>query len=152
MKSLIEILEMKRAQWTVYVLLLSAPLLLTIYRYHGYAEHFSQYFPGFKNHPLSELYAHYWQFGQWIFDFMFWAVLPRCRFTKSSCFKYFFRHSNLTRRFIPGFFMAYLWRLCRLYGVLIYIWFLYRLPRFVPVCLKKPIPLNRVLLSGLKYW
>lgn len=63
MKSLIEILEMKKEQWTVYFLLLSAPLLLTIYRYHGYAEHFQQYFPAFKNHPLAELYAHYWQFG-----------------------------------------------------------------------------------------
>ena len=63
MKSLIGILEFKKEQWTVYVLLLSAPVLLTIYRYHGYAEYFQRYFPGFNNHPLFELYAYFWQFG-----------------------------------------------------------------------------------------
>jgi membrane protease YdiL (CAAX protease family) len=45
-----------------YVMLLSAPLLLTLYRYHGYPEYFYSYFPQFVNLPDGDLYARGWQF------------------------------------------------------------------------------------------
>ena len=45
-----------------YVMLLSAPVLLTLYRYHGYPEYFYSYFPQFTNQPDGDLYARAWQF------------------------------------------------------------------------------------------
>ncbi len=45
-----------------YVMLLSAPVLLTLYRYHGYPEYFYAYFPQFINQPDGDLYARGWQF------------------------------------------------------------------------------------------
>jgi membrane protease YdiL (CAAX protease family) len=45
-----------------YVMLLSAPVLLTIYRYHGYPEYFYNYFPKYLNMPNGDLYARFWQF------------------------------------------------------------------------------------------
>ncbi len=45
-----------------YVMLLSAPVLLTLYRYHGYPEYFYSYFPQFINQPDGDLYARGWQF------------------------------------------------------------------------------------------
>jgi membrane protease YdiL (CAAX protease family) len=46
----------------VYVLLLSAPVLLTLYRYHGYPDAFYSYFPDFKELSGGDLIARYWQF------------------------------------------------------------------------------------------
>ncbi len=45
------------------ILLLSAPILLTIYRYHGYPEFFPAYFPSFTQDPLLHYYDRIWQFG-----------------------------------------------------------------------------------------
>ena len=63
MKKLFSVLEYKKEDINIYILLLSAPLLMSIYRYHGYADFFADYFPGLRAHPLLELYSHYWQFG-----------------------------------------------------------------------------------------
>ena len=45
-----------------YILLLSAPVLLTIYRYHGYPEFFTEFFPSFKTHELLHYYDRIFQF------------------------------------------------------------------------------------------
>ena len=56
-----------------YVMLLSAPVLLTLYRYHGYPEYFYSYFPQFVNTPTGDIYARIWQFS--VFFFLMF-VLP----------------------------------------------------------------------------
>jgi len=55
------------------VALLSAPALLTIYRYHGEARHFGAYFPGFRSDPLFDFYSHIYQFASF---FLLAFVLP----------------------------------------------------------------------------
>lgn len=57
----------------VRVVLLSAPVLLTIYRYHGEARHFGTYFPGFRADPLFDLYSHIYQFASF---FLLAFILP----------------------------------------------------------------------------
>ncbi|MBE0651214.1 MAG: CPBP family intramembrane metalloprotease [Bacteroidales bacterium] len=57
----------------VYVLLLSAPVLLTLYRYHGYPQFFYSYFPTYKTMPGGDLIARYWQFGVF---FILMFILP----------------------------------------------------------------------------
>jgi membrane protease YdiL (CAAX protease family) len=54
----------------IYWLLISAPILLTLYRYYGYPEAFFRFFGDSGN---SEIYARFWQFG--IF-FMLMMVIP----------------------------------------------------------------------------
>ena len=56
-----------------YVMLLSAPVLLTLYRYHGYPEYFYDYFPGQTNNPQADIYARYWQF---LVFFVLMFVMP----------------------------------------------------------------------------
>ena len=56
-----------------YVMLLSAPVLLTLYRYHGYPEYFYSYFPQFLNQPEGDLYARAWQF---IIFFVLMFIVP----------------------------------------------------------------------------
>ncbi len=56
-----------------YVMLLSAPLLLTLYRYHAYPEYFYQYFSALADNPQADIYARYWQF---IIYFLLMFVLP----------------------------------------------------------------------------
>jgi membrane protease YdiL (CAAX protease family) len=55
------------------VALLSAPVLLTIYRYHGEARHFGAYFPGFRPDPLFDFYSHIYQFASF---FLLAFLLP----------------------------------------------------------------------------
>jgi len=57
----------------VYVMLLSAPVLLTIYRYHGYPEAFFHYFPDFRSLATGDIIARYWQF---IVFFVLMFILP----------------------------------------------------------------------------
>ncbi len=45
-----------------YLLLLSAPVLLSIYRYYLYNDNFASYFPNFKNSPILDYYANIFQF------------------------------------------------------------------------------------------
>lgn len=63
MRSLLSVLKFQKQDLKIYILLLSAPVLLTLYRYHGYAEFFGTYFPSLKDDPNFDLYAHIWQFG-----------------------------------------------------------------------------------------
>jgi len=73
MKAMHNFLDFKKSDLKIYILLLSAPLLLSIYRYHGYAHYFGNYFPSLKTLPLYDLYAHFWQF--FIF-FILMFVIP----------------------------------------------------------------------------
>ncbi|HDO06537.1 MAG TPA: hypothetical protein ENG85_02535, partial [Bacteroidetes bacterium] len=57
----------------VYVILLSAPVLLTLYRYHGYPQFFYEYFPQFKTLVNGDLIARFWQFGVF---FVLMFILP----------------------------------------------------------------------------
>jgi len=57
----------------VYVILLSAPVLLTLYRYHAYPRFFYEYFPQFKTLYQGDLIARYWQFGVF---FVLMFILP----------------------------------------------------------------------------
>jgi len=66
-------IEFKKEDIHYYVMLLSAPVLLTLYRYHGYPQYFYEYFPQYANSPEGELYARYWQFGVF---FILMFVLP----------------------------------------------------------------------------
>jgi membrane protease YdiL (CAAX protease family) len=63
MRALIDGLKVRKEDVNVFILLLSAPVLLTLYYYHGYAVHFTEYFPGFKGDPLAGLFGVFWQFG-----------------------------------------------------------------------------------------
>ncbi len=56
-----------------YVLLLSAPLLLSIYRARGAAEHFLDWFPGFGGHPIEEMLA---VLFQWSAFFILVGLIP----------------------------------------------------------------------------
>ncbi len=53
------------------IILLSAPILLTIYRYHGYPEFFTKYFSGFEGHELLHYYDRIWQFGVFFSNFSY---------------------------------------------------------------------------------
>jgi membrane protease YdiL (CAAX protease family) len=63
MKSLLGALEFERKSVNDYLLLLSAPVLLTIYRYYGSAADFGQYFPQATIHPYSDLHSFIFQHG-----------------------------------------------------------------------------------------
>jgi len=56
-----------------YIILLTAPLLLTIYYYNGRAGMFLHYFPSFNGTNYADIYSFYWQFG--IF-FLLMGMLP----------------------------------------------------------------------------
>lgn len=61
-KSLLATLDFSVEKKHTYVLLLSAPVLLSLYYYHGAPSKFLEYFPSFINAENAELYGHYWQF------------------------------------------------------------------------------------------
>jgi len=62
MKSLIASLQYKKENLKTYLLLLAAPVLLTLYYYHAYPEYFTEYFPDLAEHPLVGFYERIWQF------------------------------------------------------------------------------------------
>ena len=66
-------LDFTKQDMHYYAMLLSAPVLLTLYRYHGYPEYFYSYFPQFINQPDGDLYARGWQF---IVFFVLMFVVP----------------------------------------------------------------------------
>ena len=70
---MIKTLDFSKKDIHYYVMLLSAPVLLTLYRYHGYPEYFYSYFPQFVNQPDGDLYARGWQF---IVFFVLMFVVP----------------------------------------------------------------------------
>ncbi|MDF1537160.1 MAG: CPBP family intramembrane metalloprotease [bacterium] len=60
-------------QGNTYIVLLSAPVLLTIYRYRGWADRFADWFPGLAGHPLAGLFAVVFQ---WSSFFLLVLVIP----------------------------------------------------------------------------
>jgi membrane protease YdiL (CAAX protease family) len=70
---LFEGIKFEKRDIHVYVMLLSAPVLLTLYRYHGYPQFFYDYFPRFKSMYEGDLIARYWQFGVF---FLLMFILP----------------------------------------------------------------------------
>jgi membrane protease YdiL (CAAX protease family) len=70
---LFEGIKFEKRDIHVYVMLLSAPVLLTLYRYHGYPQFFYDYFPRFKSMYEGDLIAQYWQFGVF---FLLMFILP----------------------------------------------------------------------------
>ncbi len=66
-------IEFKKEDVHYYVMLLSAPVLLTVYRYHAYPNFFFEYFPKYKNYAGGDVLAAYWLF---IFFFVLMFVLP----------------------------------------------------------------------------
>jgi len=62
MKSPFAATVFNRKEINTYIILLSAPVLLTIYRYHGTAGQFGRYFPGMQASPLADFYGVLWQF------------------------------------------------------------------------------------------
>jgi len=73
MKSLIEALGFERKNLNDYVLLLSAPVLLTIYRYYGSAVSFKRYLPDLAMHPESEFYSFLFQHSAF---FLLMFIIP----------------------------------------------------------------------------
>ncbi len=70
---MLKTIDFRKSDIHYYVMLLSAPVLLTLYRYHGYPEYFFSYFPQFVNHPDGDLYARAWQF---VVFFVLMFVVP----------------------------------------------------------------------------
>ena len=73
MQNISDFLDFKKSDIKTYILLLSAPLLLSLYRYHGYAQYFGRYFPGMTSNSLYDLYAHFYQFSVF---FLLLFVIP----------------------------------------------------------------------------
>ena len=63
MKTLIDALDFKKQESHLYILLLSAPLLLTLYWYYGSAGFFMRHIPTLRLSEGGEIYAHMLQFG-----------------------------------------------------------------------------------------
>lgn len=63
MKKFISLAGFNKQDINTYILLLSAPLLLALYRYHGYAHYFGDYFPSMRSSANFDFYSHIWQFG-----------------------------------------------------------------------------------------
>lgn len=70
---MLKTVDFQKSDVHYYVMLLSAPVLLTLYRYHGYPEYFFSYFPQFVNQPDGDLYARAWQF---VVFFVLMFVVP----------------------------------------------------------------------------
>ncbi|MCC6461340.1 MAG: CPBP family intramembrane metalloprotease [Saprospiraceae bacterium] len=73
MRSLWENLGIDAEKRHVYVLLLSAPVLLTLYYYQGRPAQFAAWFPAWAAAPDADLYARFWQFFCF---FILTGVLP----------------------------------------------------------------------------
>jgi len=55
--------NIRRSETHLYVLLLSAPVLLTLYRYHGYVDRLPRAFSHWAAEPHGDIYARLWQFA-----------------------------------------------------------------------------------------
>ncbi|HGY54636.1 MAG TPA: CPBP family intramembrane metalloprotease [Caldithrix abyssi] len=73
MKSLLDALEYKKRDMHLYVLLISAPLLLTLYWYYGNARFLLKIVPAFQNNAAGDIYAHIMQFASF---FLLTFLLP----------------------------------------------------------------------------
>lgn len=63
MRALINGFKIEKKDINAFIILLSAPVLLTLYYYHGCAPRFAQYFPVLEENPLIGLFNTLWQFG-----------------------------------------------------------------------------------------
>jgi len=70
---MLKTVDFQKSDVHYYVMLLSAPVLLTLYRYHGYPEYFFSYFPQFVTRTDGDLYARAWQF---VVFFVLMFVVP----------------------------------------------------------------------------
>lgn len=70
MKTYWQALKFDKRDIHIYWLLISAPILLTLYRYYGYPDAFFRFF---GDSGISEIYSRFWQFG--IF-FLLMMVIP----------------------------------------------------------------------------
>ncbi|OGU17880.1 MAG: hypothetical protein A2X61_09610 [Ignavibacteria bacterium GWB2_35_12] len=73
MKSLLKAFEFDKKDIDTYILLLSAPLLLTMYICYGQAEDFVSIFPSYIGHQLEGYYGHIYQF---ISFFILMFIIP----------------------------------------------------------------------------
>lgn len=81
MKALIDGFKIEKNDVNSFILLLSAPVLLTLYYYHGIAPRFAQYFPALKDNPLIGLFNTLWQFGIFfVLVFLIPLLLVKFRF------------------------------------------------------------------------
>ncbi|HRP02451.1 MAG TPA: CPBP family intramembrane metalloprotease [Candidatus Kapabacteria bacterium] len=65
--------DFSKAEWKTYSLLLSAPILLSLYYYFGYAHNFVKIFPSFASSPELDFYSHIYQFASF---FVLLLVIP----------------------------------------------------------------------------
>ncbi len=65
--------DFTKNEWKNYSILLSAPLLLSIYYYFGYAHNFVKLFPSFVDNPELDFYSHLYQFVSF---FILMFVIP----------------------------------------------------------------------------
>lgn len=83
MKRIIEIIEFDKKRIDCYLLLISSPLLLTIYWCYGTCEGLLRIIPDIREDPLHDIYGYLWQF---IIFFLLAFVIPllliRFRFKK----------------------------------------------------------------------
>lgn len=63
LRSFHSVLDFSGEKKHTYALLLSAPVLLSLYYYHGAASKFLEYFPSFAGQGNADLYALYWRFA-----------------------------------------------------------------------------------------
>jgi len=63
MKTLLDALELKKEDMHLYILLLSAPLLLTLYWYYGNADFFLRMIPVLQSGYPGDIYSHIMQFA-----------------------------------------------------------------------------------------
>lgn len=73
MPSLWEILEYKKEKRHIYILLLSAPVLLSVYYYHGSSSGFQQLFPVYAAQDATGVFALYWRF---LLFFLLMGAMP----------------------------------------------------------------------------
>ena len=84
MKSLMTVIEFDKRNLDTYIILLSVPVLLVIYWYHGSAENFGNYFPGFLSHPLYNFYSYLWQFFSFfLLTFIIPSIIIKYQFKRS---------------------------------------------------------------------
>jgi membrane protease YdiL (CAAX protease family) len=75
MKSILNQIEFDKKELSTYIILLSAPVLLTLYWYYGNAESFGVYFPRLKSDQYFNFYSYIWQFFSFfILTFMIPAI------------------------------------------------------------------------------
>ncbi len=73
MKTFLKIFEFDKKKLDIYIILLSAPLLLSIYYYFGSAKFFVKTFSNLKHNPEFELYSYIYQFAVF---FILMLIIP----------------------------------------------------------------------------